>query len=292
MVGPLTTLKVKSTICPCLTTPQEATTITAISVLSNLHIQFCGPSSKESKNTHKNVGTFVKSLLKNATNNAFAPSSSDDMTENRFIRGRIKVMDSVRGPVLLFEAENRYDSDVDNVNCDDDINKENTYNRKNISIPIKWIGRIESYDSFLSSSNLGIIIYKIGPKTESNSFNQGNKDELIRFNILSSNPFNDENSRIVGTEDRDDAIEQLNLLFDWNKERRKSQPSHEEDDDDNDEQRDNGLTGRALKAKYFIQKEIEMKKMIKDREGRKAKNMKDSGGLKYTALAMANREMT
>lgn len=288
MLGPLTTLKVKSTICPCLTTPQEATTITAISVLSNLHIQFCGPSSKESKNTHKNVGTFVKSLFKNATNNALAPSSSDDMTENRFLRGRIKVMDSVRGPILSFEAETRCDfnSDVDNVNCDD--------NRKNnITVPIKWIGKIESYNSFLSSSNLGIIIYKIGPKTESKSFSQGNKDELIRFNILSSNPFNDENSRIVGTEDRDDAIEQLNILFEWNKERRKSQPSHEEDDDDdNDEQRDNGLTGRALKAKYFIQKEIEMKKMIKDREGRKAKYMKDSGGLKYTALAMANREMT
>lgn len=41
--------------------------------------------------------------------------------------------------------------------------------------------------------------------------------------------------------------------------------------------------------KHFAERELEMKKMKKDRENRKAKYVKEAGGLKYTAIAMANR---
>ena len=45
----------------------------------------------------------------------------------------------------------------------------------------------------------------------------------------------------------------------------------------------------AQSIKHFAQREIELQKMKKERENRKAKYVKEAGGLKYTAIAMANR---
>ena len=45
----------------------------------------------------------------------------------------------------------------------------------------------------------------------------------------------------------------------------------------------------AQKIKHFAQREIEMQRTKKERENRKARYIKEAGGLKYTALAMANR---
>ena len=45
----------------------------------------------------------------------------------------------------------------------------------------------------------------------------------------------------------------------------------------------------AAQVKHFAQREIEMQKQKKEREDRKAKYVKEAGGLKYTAIAMANR---
>jgi hypothetical protein len=171
---------------------------------------------------------------------------------------------------------------------------------------LKRIGDIESKDSFLSS-NSGIVIYK-----KMNRDHGDAKIELIRFNIMSLNPFDNGNGNINGngnaysnnntefatSEERDDILENLQTVVEWDRERRKSQPTVCEEEDNNDDdnessnRRGTGLGQRALKAKYFIQKEIEMKKQTKDRESRKARYMKDSGGLKYTALAMANREIS
>jgi len=46
---------------------------------------------------------------------------------------------------------------------------------------------------------------------------------------------------------------------------------------------------RAQKAAHFAKREIELQQTKRDREKRKAKLVKETGGLKYTAIAMANR---
>ena len=51
--------------------------------------------------------------------------------------------------------------------------------------------------------------------------------------------------------------------------------------------------GRAAKAAYFAKREIELTQQRRERERRKARYLEGSGGLKYTAIAMANKaEMT
>jgi len=56
--------------------------------------------------------------------------------------------------------------------------------------------------------------------------------------------------------------------------------------DDNDP---TGLKARAKRAAHFTKREIELKQHKQEREKRKEKYLKGSGGLKYTAIAMANR---
>ena len=51
----------------------------------------------------------------------------------------------------------------------------------------------------------------------------------------------------------------------------------------------NTIPPTAQSIKHFAQREIELQKMKKERESRKAKYVKEAGGLKYTAIAMANR---
>ena len=82
------------------------------------------------------------------------------------------------------------------------------------------------------------------------------------------------------SDDRDAVCMDLKLLIEWNKQR---QPDIEE------ELPGDGLRAKAQKAAHFARREIEMRETKRSREQRKAKFMSGSTGLKYTAMAMANR---
>jgi len=49
------------------------------------------------------------------------------------------------------------------------------------------------------------------------------------------------------------------------------------------------ISGRAAKQAYFMQKGVELQRKAKDAAAKKEKYLKGAGGLKYTALAMAER---
>ena len=271
-------------------------------MISNLSIEYSTENaSTDDGNDKRGVGKFVSNLFSNAAAAVSSSATSDGLSSHRFKRGRVKINDSMRGPILSFECEPCSDSFVihsDNEPEDDSNDNDNATQEKNFTIALKTVGDVEPNNSFMSSSDAGLIIYKNnrrGPKNTSND----EKVELIRFNVISTNPYNDDTAsaetNYVGAEERDDVIQCLKSVVDWDRNRRKMDPNTATQEDDNDEDMNkhtSGLGQRALKAKYFIQKEIEMKNQAKDRESRKARYMKDSGGLKYTALAMANREMT
>ena len=100
----------------------------------------------------------------------------------------------------------------------------------------------------------------------------------------------------------------MEILIEWERRRQsiiltlgEDAPDNEEetvdeyDDDDDDigtptrTKRKGVLAEKAASIKHFAQREIEMQKLKKERENRKAKYVKEAGGLKYTAIAMANR---
>jgi hypothetical protein len=49
------------------------------------------------------------------------------------------------------------------------------------------------------------------------------------------------------------------------------------------------ISAQAQKIQHFAQREIELQRLKKDRDTRKGKYVKEAGGMKYTAIAMANR---
>lgn len=82
------------------------------------------------------------------------------------------------------------------------------------------------------------------------------------------------------SDDRDAVYLDLKVLVEWNKHR---QPDVEE------ELPADGIRAKAKKAAHFARREMEMRETKRSREQRKAKYMEGKTGLKYTAMAMANR---
>lgn len=78
------------------------------------------------------------------------------------------------------------------------------------------------------------------------------------------------------------VYEALQILVTWERDRL---PEEEREIDTADS------LNRAQKAAHFCQRELELKRLQRERDKRKQKYIKMSGGgLKYTALAMANRQ--
>jgi len=134
-----------------------------------------------------------------------------------------------------------------------------------LDIPLHHIQRVESLDTVM------LVIYTKDVHTTDEK-KGGVEKEAARVSFSSSN-------------DRDAASLDLKVLIEWNKQR---QPDVEED------LPAAGIRQRAQKAAHFAKREIEMREKKREREKRKAGHMQNmnSGGLKYTAMAMANQEIS
>jgi hypothetical protein len=88
-----------------------------------------------------------------------------------------------------------------------------------------------------------------------------------------------------------EVYDNLQILFDWEKCRQEALLAQgiTEEDQYPSQTSSNVLTDKAKKIQHFAQREIELQKIKREREARKAKYVKEAGGLKYTAIAMANR---
>jgi hypothetical protein len=103
------------------------------------------------------------------------------------------------------------------------------------------------------------------------------------------------------TDARNMLIHHWMVLVEWERQRRiqvvqNSISMPPDEDDESDDDHDDGvgtpnfLVVRAQKAAHFAQREIELQRTKREREQRKAKLIQEAGGLKYTAIAMANNK--
>jgi hypothetical protein len=83
--------------------------------------------------------------------------------------------------------------------------------------------------------------------------------------------------------DASEVKEALTQLIEWDGRRRAEIPEEER------EMEEMTMKDKAKQAAHFAKREIELQTQRRDREKRKAALVKETGGLKYTALAMANR---
>ena len=110
--------------------------------------------------------------------------------------------------------------------------------------------------------------------------------ELLRFHVLNSN-----DDCPIKSEERNMFVHHMAVLAEWERQRRAANPDeyydYDENDDEDEANQPNFLQARASKAAHFAKRELELQQTRREREKRKAKLVAESGGLKYTALAMA-----
>lgn len=160
-----------------------------------------------------------------------------------------------------------------------------TFDQPKLKIPLKRIGAFRkspyspNFNGWTSIEDGGIIetsfsVHMIAIHGHGNSYDG---KELARLEILAGDG--------VITEE---IVQHFTNILEWDKERRRN-TGDDEDDEDETGQSKGVLRDRAEKAAQFARKELEMRERRRDREQKKAKYMKDSKGLKYTAIAMANK---
>jgi|ERR1712071_216641 len=119
------------------------------------------------------------------------------------------------------------------------------------------------------------------------SFYGKQNEELARLEITALEDESDDG------DGREDVVQHFNNILEWDRNRRRKERSvleEEEEEEEGGSQKRSLLRSQAEKATHFAKREIELQQMKREREKKKAMYLKDSGGLKYTALAMANRQ--
>jgi hypothetical protein len=132
-----------------------------------------------------------------------------------------------------------------------------------LDIPLHHIQRIDTVDPTM----LVIVTKDVHNVSLSEKEAQESFKEAARISFTSQ-------------DDRDAAVLNLRIIVEWNRNR---QPDIEED------LPADGIRARAQKAAHFAKREMELRDMKRTREERKAKFVAQGGGLKYTAMAMANQ---
>jgi len=271
MIGPILLLRIKG-ICPCFIKEEDRIAQEAISTLHHIPIRWHQRSASSSNRGIK----FVSSLFGGGGSKT-ADTAISWNSESAYL----SVIDTISGPALnvtLAKSDN-------NDEMTTSVAAMTVESKRNI--PLNKIAEAGPVDSFFCSSRSGIIVH--GSRGKKNS--DGELEELLRFDLKDSDGSDDD----ADSEQRDDVMDKITILAEWVK-RSRSHTSNYNDSEVKDEEEWNEQEGSSniigdnmSKIKHFAQREIEMKKIKKEREEKKAKYMNDSGGLKYTAIAMAAR---
>lgn len=207
------------------------------------------------------------------SNNTNASSGSGQSDEKPPTPSQLKLIDATKDSInngepypelQLCPRKSQATVDDSSLNNNGPL-KQNSAMSFQLDIPLHHIQRIESVETTM------IVIYTKDVHAIDEK-KAGTEKEAARVSFSSS-------------DDRDAASLDLKVLVEWNKHR---QPEVEE------ELPAAGIRQRAQKAAHFAKREIEMREKKRDREKRKAGHMQNlsSGGLKYTAMAMANQDIS
>ncbi len=272
-----------------MTSQEDNGAIEAINTLSSVMVIYHNNDASSGSSFVKSAGKGMGKLVSGLFGNKNVGESEDDeegggagqlssqFGDEEGHPNQVSIVDTIRGPALSIEYSDEKSA----------ISTENKKKTRNITL--KRIGEITPNDSFLTSSS-GISIF-----TKKKHRND-ETHELCRIDMYDTATSTPSNPIPIGSEEREEIISAIKLLIQWDLDRRSKNPSQDEEEDEDDEDdafaKKKGLGQRALKMKHFAEREIELSKQRKERESRKQRYMKDSGGLKYTALAMANREMS
>ena len=297
MIGPVFQLRYLGVICPCLEKPENEAARKALTSLTGLPIRYHRKTRTDGESTLSSAMSSVSGLFGGSKGSRRDEESSGGGTTYVKERAALTVMDTLSGPALFVETEPDATAAA-NGDVDEEGNVIDVDTRHRKTVPLKKIGKVVQGESgFLGMGGGPSLAAVMGI---GNKHIKGSGDELLRFNVL-----NAAGKKVESSDRRDEVINNLMVLVEWDRRRREGLPdddggengdNDEENGFENDEEvggkRKGAPKGRAAKAAYFAKREIELTKQRREREKRKARYLEGSGGLKYTAVAMANREIT
>uniref|UniRef100_A0A7S4QQT8 Uncharacterized protein n=1 Tax=Ditylum brightwellii TaxID=49249 RepID=A0A7S4QQT8_9STRA len=285
MFGPLLLLKITGTICPCLEKDEDNVARESCTSLESLPIRWYIKS-------HKTAGQSAGAMVGGLVSGLFGKGNkSSGVAGSEYIRinATFHLLDSAMGPSIVVRPSESQELSQEDIGI---MPAEK-------SIPLKRFGKIEHVDD---SSFLGM---GGGCRSTVVCYWKNSEEEILRFDVMC--PGSNTKNAEADADTRDDVIGKIMGLIEWDKNRRCASGELEEDDESSSPEEDdfenendvcqNVTTptksdkprGKAANMAHFAKREIEMQKRKRDREKKKNAYLKDSGGLKYTALAMANR---
>ena len=301
--GPVFRLRYLGLVCPCLEKSEDEAAREALQKCTSLPIRY---HRKVAKGDEGNALASAMSSVSGLFGGGGGGGKNDDSSSaggggaSSFVKGpaTLSVVDTLSGPAIHVETEPDEQEDTTRVDEEGNVLQVDTRHRK--TVPLRKIAKIRAIDG----SFLGMGMGGGGPSLVSVVGRARGSPELLRFNVLDAT-----GRKVEDAERRDEVIGHLRSLVEWDRRRRAATGDNDNNDendianDDEDEEdafendEDGGSTnrrgavpkGRAAKAAYFAKREIELTKQRREREKRKARYLEGSGGLKYTAIAMANK---
>lgn len=254
MIGPVLRLKLLGGICPCIMSEEDQTARQAIQFLS---------------------GRFVVWKKPNATANDFSlgrlfssgRSTNSSPSEVKAIF-RISDSEDEKPEIVVIPTAQCSEGDPE----EDSGGPHSQPPKAEMLEPVRI--KLKRFDKV--SIDKGDEIVLKAPKVTQGpgSRDKSPPKELLRLTLLDAK-----------VEERNLFVHHMAVLVEWEKQRRVK--ANEEYDDDDDEDQPNFLKAQAAKAAHFAQRELELQTTRRDRAKRKEQLMAKSGGMKYTALAMA-----
>jgi len=299
------TLKLKGLFCPCLESQQDREareSVTWLQSKSSWKVQWHRPliggqastakeSSEKTGNKAKSVFTsFVSSFVQTVVSSTIGYNTVDarfGLVENEHgIALRIVKLSTLKAEQDEEERSTGLEDE------DSEVEKGPKNKRKERVILLRKISVVEP-----SSNVNGIVVFAVNESSITGSTSTAKSNaivnkgkELIRFDLMSPSKTDDEMANL-----RDEFIDRISSLIEWEHKRFRKQSSQDDDNDETTRTHETDEDGEpihrniAQRAAHFAKREIEMAHTKMERESRKAKYMSASGGLKYTALAMATR---
>lgn len=264
MTGPIFQLHILGSICPCFLSSERRNVYQAIQFLNHncRRVQWHPPEAKA-----KNGGGLFSpsSWFQRSSDDENGATGEGEETASGPYLAVLVLRDSPNGKPVL---------------CIQPAVANNNSKTKQRPIPLRRIDTV-------SLDNDAIVGY--GKKQAGVPAAR----ELLRFVPLqysSDDDNHDASAAIpVPSDIRNMLLHHCMVLIEWERQRA-LESLEDEDDDDEDEHRPNFLQAQAQKAKHFATRELELQRTQKEREKRKAQLVAQTGGLKYTAIAMANQQ--
>ena len=293
MLGPLFVLKVKGLLCPCLENEEDTMARPAAVALSSVPVHWYRPVEVTKQ---AGLGSAVSSMVSSwmggssSNNNKNKDASVGNDCHDPVVNAMLSFQDSIRGPCMVIEKYQPMTEEIMKREDGQEVEEGECTRQSWLLTKLENAISVEAgyFIGGSTAASSGIAIHK--------RVKGGSTVECCKVDLCCS----DSNfETLADSNERDDIVDKINIILSWNRQQKHNNQQsegnrHDDDDDDDDDDDGNNKRGNiikehAKKAAHFAKREIEMKTQKRDREKRKARYLKETGGLKYTAIAMANK---